>query len=130
MLPEDGKQFFVNRVIDQAKAQGVSLSKNEAEMLQWTEQYPVPGWTPESMTQLAESFAQECDDSAYEEKISDLIKRAYEDDVRRDGQAARLRYREAYEALSTQDHYILVMIDNALPSEVRRAVLRKFLGIF
>ena len=123
--PADAKQFFVDRIIREAQSEGESLSPNEALMLRWSEVNRPPDWTPEFMTKLAEDFAEECDDATYETKIVGLLRRAYERDIAAEGEAAAERYRAA---LSAEDHYILVMIEQALGGKIAKR--RKFLGIF
>ena len=58
-------------------------------------------------------------DKDYESKISGLLERGY---VRAVGSnsAMKATYRAAYSALRKGDHYILVMIDQALGLKIKR----------
>ena len=57
-------------------------------------------------------------DDECEAKISGLFKRAYHQDVAED-KYAKAQYRDAYSKLNEGDHYILVMIKQALGLRVR-----------
>jgi hypothetical protein len=60
----------------------------------------------------------------YEEKISKLVTLAYDHDVKHPedlgSRDAREAYRAAHEVLSREDHYILIMINDALGGKVRK----------
>jgi hypothetical protein len=103
----DAKRFLVGRVIEQATAEGVSLSAAERHMLSWSESDP--DFEPDF--QLVE--APEVAESVLEPKVAALIRHAYDRDCALDGQAS-LMYREARTKLNEGDHYISVMIGQAL----------------
>jgi len=111
----DAKRFLIERVLEQAEMEGVSLSKAERHMLSWSESDPdfKPDWN------LASSLEEEMGDGEFENKVTGLIRRAFERDVatHRD---ARYLYREARAKLSEGDHYILVMLDFSLGLKLRK----------
>jgi len=109
------KRFIVAKVIEEADREGVALSAAERHMLRWSESDPdfVPDPT------LAEVQENEIAEADFEAKIAGLIRRAYDRDAAADGDA-RLRYRAARSKLNEGDHYILVMMDQALKSRLRR----------
>jgi hypothetical protein len=103
----DAKQFLVARVIEQATSEGVHLSDAERHMLSWSESDP--DFTPDF--DLAE--APEVAEAVFEPKMAALIRHAYDRDCRLNGQAA-LMYDEALAKLSEGDHYISVIVEQAL----------------
>ena len=110
----EAKQFFVERVLAQARAEQLRLSPAEQGMLSWSESDP--SFTPDLA--LVEQLATEVSDEAYEGKIAGLLERSYRRDLTADS-AARDRYREAYSVLTRGDHYLLVMIRRALGRYLR-----------
>ena len=68
---------------------------------------------------LLEQFGTETSDEEYETKIAGFLERGYEQDINADSQMTAT-YREAYARLAEGDHYLLVMIDRALGSTLRR----------
>jgi hypothetical protein len=105
----DARQFFVDRVTQQALAEGVQLSDDERRMLLWSESAPDSVADPE----LAERLASEISDEDYEAKIAGLLRRSFAAELKRDPQAKSV-WREAWSALHQGDHYILIMIDQAV----------------
>lgn len=111
----EAKAFFVERVVAQAAGEALALSPAERHNLAWSESDPTFHPNPE----LAEQLKQEMTEEEFEAKISGLIKRAYEQDLRRDP-SAKAAYREAYSKLIEGDHYIVIMIDRALGLRMKR----------
>ena len=109
------KDFFIERIVLQAQTDNISLSEAEKYMLRWTE--TEEGF--EMDQKLIDRFNEETIDSEYEKKISNLIKHAYEADIKNDSQMKE-KYQSAYKALRKGDHYILVMIDDAIGSKLKR----------
>ena len=103
----EAKRFLVSRVIEQAQAEGVPLSDAEVHMLSWSESDP----DFEPNVEMAE--APDVEDGIFEPKIAGLIRRAYDRDCDRDSQA-KLMYRDARQKLDEGDHYIVVMVEQAL----------------
>jgi hypothetical protein len=111
----DAKRFIVERILEQAEMEGVSLSEAERHMLSWSESDP--GFKPDY--KLAEALGNEIGDEEFEAKIASLIRRVFERDVATHSDATYL-YREARAKLSEGDHYILVMLDRALGLRLRK----------
>jgi hypothetical protein len=110
----EGKKFFVDKVISQALKEGIALSEAEKYMLQWTE--VEEGFLIDE--KLNEKFREETTDEEYEKKIRFLLKRAYESDVAVNPRIKEM-YHSAYDALRDGDHYILIMVKDALGRKLR-----------
>ncbi|HUK36476.1 MAG TPA: hypothetical protein VLV86_21310 [Vicinamibacterales bacterium] len=115
LTPEEARRFFIDRVTAEAERQGISLSINERRMLNWSEVEPGCVADPE----LAEALANEISDEAYEAKVARLLVAAYERELSTDP-SAKHSYREAYAVLKRGDYYLMVMVDQALGSRLRR----------
>ena len=109
------KQFLVRQVIQQADAEGVSLSEGERRMLSWSES------DPDSVvdTRIAEQLGLPTSDEEYEEKISGLLARRYAADVTSNPHAAA-QWKQAIECLEEGDHYILIMVERALGRRLKQ----------
>ena len=105
----EGKRFFIDAILSQASRDDVPLSDNERWMLGFSESDPEFVVDPERLS----AFESEISDQAFEAKVARLIRRAYDHDSEQDSQAPAV-YRDARESLSRGDHYLLVMIDEAL----------------
>src|SRR5213594_2150595 len=90
----DAKRFFVERVVAQAKQEDIPLSEAERQMLAWSESEI----TPETAKQRDARFEAQTTDSEFEAKVSNLIRRAYTEDVARD-RSSKQSYRGAYHVL-------------------------------
>jgi hypothetical protein len=108
------KQFVVAKVVEQAEREQVALSAAERHMLSWSESDPdfVPDVT------LAEAQESEIPAAEFETKVAGLIRRACDRDIAAD-RDARSVYRAARSKLNEGDHYILVMMDQALRSRLK-----------
>jgi hypothetical protein len=111
----EAKRFIVERVLHQAQADGVALTKAERHMLSWSESDP--DFAPDFA--LAEELEREESDEDYEAKVADLIRSAFERDLASDSEA-RSRYRDAYAKLGEGDYYISIIMERALGSKLRR----------
>lgn len=115
--PQQGeaKRFFVDKVILQARNEGVPLSAAEIHMLSWSESDPAFVQDPELIGQ----FASETTEEQYEETIAGLLRRGFEADV-----AANPDARALWQAMCSRieqgDHYISVMIGQALEGQFKR----------
>jgi hypothetical protein len=110
----EARQFFVDKVIQQADSDGTALSKDERQMLLWSESAPDSVADPE----LSERLAKEISDSDYEAKITGLLRRSLAADIARDPQA-KDPWQQAWSVLKEGDHYILVMIDEAVGRQLK-----------
>ena len=105
----EAKRFFVERILRQAQLEGLRLSEAEQQMLSWSESDPDFVADPE----LPERVASEISDGDYERKIGGLLARSYAADEATDP-AASEQWRQASDVLHQGDHYILVMLDEAI----------------
>jgi hypothetical protein len=112
------KEFFISRIAAQADTESTPLEEIERKMLKWTEVHPIPGIAPEELETIATEFSHQFDDEEWEEKIRGLIQRAYANDLR-GGEVSKEAYKAAYDAMGKEDHYILVMIDQAIGSKLK-----------
>jgi hypothetical protein len=111
----DAKRFVIEQVLAQASAESIQLSDAERRMLSWSESDPDSIMDP----QLPAQLASEISDEEYERKVVGLLSRRFEIGVSADP-AAEAQWRQAAEVLHQGDHYILVMLDEALGSHVKR----------
>jgi predicted RNA-binding Zn-ribbon protein involved in translation (DUF1610 family) len=111
----EAKRFFVERVIQRARAERVPLSDAERQMLSWSESDPDFIADP----RLVEQLASELPDDAYEEKIAGLLNRGFVEDAAVDPRATAA-WRHARSVLGQGDHYIVFMIDRAVGSRFKR----------
>jgi hypothetical protein len=99
--PEEGRRFFVDKIVTEAGWQEVVLSANERKMLDWSEVEPGCVNDPE----VAEALKGEISDEAYEEKMGQLLEASFRRDIAADPRA-REAYRSAYKALKQGDYYL------------------------
>jgi len=105
----EAKLFFVNKVIAQARAEGVPLTGAEREMLSWSESDPNIKIDPT----LPARFKAETSDEEYEKKIVGLLVRSFGTDIAANPQAED-EWKQASRVLHEGDHYILIMLDEAI----------------
>jgi hypothetical protein len=105
----EARQFFVEKIVQQAQREGVSLSDDERQMLLWSES------ASDSVADaaLAERLAAEISDADYESKIVGLLRSSFKGDTALDP-GAKQEWGTALSVLSRGDHYILVMINEAV----------------
>jgi len=102
------KQFLISRVIEEAEFQNVPLSEVEKKMLYFTEVYP----SLPDIYEVSAEFERDYDSDEYEQKIAGLLRKARD----RDQDTLRAQdWKDALEALKTEDHYILVLAYCAFP---------------
>jgi hypothetical protein len=111
----EAKRLFVERVMMQARLEGVSLSDAERTMLSWSESDPDLVVDP----QLPKTLAAEISDEAYERKISGLLVRRFAAEVDQDP-GAEAQWKQAVEVLRQGDHYIIIMLDAAVGNRLKR----------
>ncbi|HTW50250.1 MAG TPA: hypothetical protein VMD92_20000 [Acidobacteriaceae bacterium] len=101
----EAKEYLIGRIISQAKQDGITLSEIERKMLYFSE----TGWTLPGMLETNAEFERDYNDAEYEDKIEQLIRnlRASQDE------AAERAWLDAVSILSSEDHYLLVLIDAA-----------------
>jgi hypothetical protein len=105
----ESKAFFVAAILAQASREGLTLSENEQQMLRFSEA------DPEFVVDEVggEELQSEPAARAYETKIAGLIRRAHDHDLTFDA-GADTAYQGARDSLARGDHYLMVMIDEAL----------------
>ena len=106
---ESAKAYLIDLIITQARRDGVSLSEAERYNLAWSESEPGSRQKAEMDAQLEQQTTPE----EYEKKIEGIIKRAYKTAIESSPDGKRT-FKEAYRVLSKGDHYILVMLREAL----------------
>ena len=97
------KEYLIEHITAQAKKDGVDLSEVERKMLFFTEK----GWTLPDMPEVSAKFDEEYDQDQYEAKIAWLVSRIHETA----GEADEEKWNDAVEVLSSEDHYLLVLIN-------------------
>ncbi|MGA9039043.1 MAG: hypothetical protein WB421_00780 [Terriglobales bacterium] len=113
MDPADAKRFLISRVITEAALEHVPLLDVEKKMLAFSESDP--SFT-ENIIEINEEFERNCDTDTYEEKIGRLLKNARDRDEKSDPNGEQT-WIDALQSLRKEDHYILVMVAEAFPSE-------------
>jgi hypothetical protein len=119
----EAKEYLIGRILAQAKQDGVTLSEIERKMLYFSE----TGWTLPGMLEINAEFDRDYNEVEYEDKIEQLIRnlRASQDE------AAEREWLSAVTILTSEDHYLLVLIDAAgqktptprPPGDFRRLIL-------
>jgi hypothetical protein len=102
------KEFLVSKIIEEAQREGVPLSEVERKMLYFSE----TGWTLPDMVEVNEQFDSEYGQAEYEKKIAKLI-RGVTERAREESSEEYRSWRDAVRALRKEDHYLLVMVDQA-----------------
>ena len=109
------KNFFIDRILKIASMKNIDVTEPEKYMLGWSESdknFVV-------RQDMVDLFNQTITDEEFEEKIKDLIKRAYKQDNLENPDAEQT-WRKMYRDLNRGDHYISVMINAALCSRVKK----------
>jgi hypothetical protein len=104
--PESAKQFLLSKLCDQARRDGVVLSDLEQGMFAFSE-----ATANDADLETVQKFDGEYDSSAYESKITRLLRRAYGRDKK--NAIEKSRWKDALAALREEDFYGLVMVDQA-----------------
>lgn len=101
----EAKEYLISQILAQADRDGVPLSDVEQNMLYFSE----TGWTLPNIMSVNQEFDQRYDQDEYEQKIRQIVRRAHNqhDSTRDDG------WDQAVERLRDEDHYLLVLIDDA-----------------
>ena len=104
----DAKEFLVSRIAGEAEREGAPLSEVEQKMLYFSE----TAWTLPNMMAISDQFERRYNHDEYEDKVARLIRnarrRARQED-RQDFEA----WSDAIRTLSKEDHYILLMVQQA-----------------
>src|SRR5580700_4624694 len=101
--PAAAKQILLSKVSAQATHEGVALDEIEKRMFVFSE-------SPDNADfEAQEVFEKKYDSSDYESKVTKLLRKAYAHDKRT--KEGKKEWTDALEALSREDFYGLVMID-------------------
>lgn len=104
----DAKEFLIGKIVEQAQRGGIALTDVERKMLYFSE----AGWTLPDISVVNTVFDRDYNQSAYESKIASIVREIQASNVaerREDADA----WAEALRMLRKEDHYLLVMIDQA-----------------
>jgi len=104
----DAKEFLIERIVREAQIEGAPLSEVERKMLYFSETH----WTLPDIWEVNDAFGREYNSDEYEGKIAQLIRNARAR-ARKEDQADLQAWSDAVRTLSKEDHYLLVMIDQA-----------------
>jgi len=121
--PNDAKEFFVQKVLEQATMGNIPLSDVEKQMLLWNETDPNFYGNHE----LNERFEKEISPEEYEKKITKLIRGCYDDDLRINN-IEKGTYKRAYKAIKSKKYYIFIMVDRAIGKDINK--LGYFFGMY
>lgn len=117
----EAKHFFVERLVAQALGEGRPLSSQEQRLLQ------VSVSDPESLADIDDGA--DVSDSEFESRVAGLIRRSYRADVKANAESEGV-YRDAYARLAEGDHYVLVMIEQAIGRRLTRRGIATKSGMF
>jgi hypothetical protein len=107
---DSAKQFLLSKIDEQATHDGVALDEIERRMFLFSELSGSPDFVAN------EKFDKDYDSDEYESKVAKLLSRSYASDKKtKDGKAL---WDAALKALSREDFYGLVMVDQA---KIKRA---------
>ncbi len=104
----DAKEFLVGQIVLQAQRDRVSLTEVERKMLYFSE----TDWTLSDIIEVNEQFDREYDQDEYEKKIASIIRNAIKQ-ARNEGKETGDTWSDAIRFLRKEDHYLLVMMDEA-----------------
>ena len=105
---QQAKEILISQVVEQAQMDNVPLSDVERKMLYFTETEE----TPPDMPDVNDEFEREYDSVTYEKKIAGLLRNAFKRS-RRESPDSEYRWKQSIAALRNEDHYLLVMVDQA-----------------
>lgn len=112
------KDYLASRIIEEAEREGIQLSEIERKMLYFSE----TDWTLPDMEEVSAEFDRNYDQDEYEQKISGLIRGFKAGDEARSQQEIE-DWDNAVEMISSEDHYLLVLIVGASAGGAVRAQL-------
>jgi hypothetical protein len=104
----EAKEFLVAKIAEEAQREGIPLSEVERKMLHFTE----TAWTLPDIMEVNEQFDREYNAAEYEKKVAGLIRTA-RGRVQKEDPQEFSAWSEAIRILSKEDHYLLVMLDEA-----------------
>jgi hypothetical protein len=105
MTVAQARQFLVDRVVDEAKREGVALTDVEIRMLEFSE----ASASPEDK-EAAAVFERDYNDEQYENKITLMLRTVYERDIE---SGLKPDWDESLDELALEDMYLFVMLEKA-----------------
>jgi hypothetical protein len=108
VTPPEAKAWLIQQIVTEAGRTSVGLDSVEVRMLEYSE----TARTPDDLEELNAAFDLTHDQDAYEEKIAALIRRMLAE-WRASNDLKLERWHDSVLALSSEDHYLLVMIARA-----------------
>jgi hypothetical protein len=118
---DSAKQFLLSKLTEQAMHDGVVLDEIEKRMFLFSEVSGSPDF------EAQEKFDKEYDSRPYESKVTKLLRRSYARDKKAEDEKAS--WKSALKALSKEDFYGLVMVDQAKIPRVNTALWVFLLGM-
>ena len=106
--PQEAKEFLVAQIVLLAQRDGVSLTEVECKMLYFSE----TDWTLPDISEVNEEFERDYDQDQYDKKIGRVISNALRQ-ARKEGKESSDNWSDAIRLLRNEDHYLLVMLDDA-----------------
>jgi hypothetical protein len=102
------KQFLISKAIEEAELEHLPLSETEKKMMYFTESGP----SLPDIYEVNAEFERDYNSDEYEAKIAGLLRNARTRD--QDQSAAQAQqWEDALDTLKKEDHYILVMVQQA-----------------
>ncbi len=101
----EAKEYLVGRIVEEARREDIPLSEIETKMLYFSE----TAWTLPNMLEVNRTFESEYDDGEYERKIAGLV-RGLRTEASERNTNELVAWDEAVRILSSEDHYLLVLI--------------------
>lgn len=107
----EAKEYLIHRILAQADHDGVPLSDIERKMLYFSETC----WTLPDMMAVNQAFDENYDQDEYEQKIGQIVQRIHD----QPGSDRADDWNEAVLRLSTEDHYLSILINSAHPRSAK-----------
>jgi hypothetical protein len=104
----DAKEFLIARIVREAQMERMPLSEVERKMLYFSETH----WTLPDIWDVNDAFGRQYNSDEYESKIAQLIQNARARARKEDPRDFKA-WSDAILMLDKEDHYLLVMIDQA-----------------
>jgi|HubBroStandDraft_6_1064221.scaffolds.fasta_scaffold696728_2 hypothetical protein len=121
---QEGKEYLIAQVMEEARQENVELSEVERKMLYFTESAE----TLPEIFDVNEQFEQEYDDAEYEAKIASLLRNARKR-VQKESPDGAQQWRQAERDLRKEDHYLGVMVGQSHQSTGDFWPIMKWAGI-
>jgi hypothetical protein len=115
----DAKEFLIAKIVWEAQRDGIPLSDVERKMLYFSE----TDWTLPDMAETNDAFERDYDQSTYEQKIGALAHK-FCAEARKTNRDDLDSWKAAVRTLSSEDHYILVLMRGEKASADSRLVDR------